>query len=173
MLSERALTEALEWPEAECCSIERLVVAMIAGVMAFEAATAPLFVTRTAAAQTPERPAISYWRLWTDRNGVSHQNRCQLTNFEFESISNGAAPSWIDKMSTMGATVLVVVQPVGWVGEWHENPKPQILRCVHSLWSYRTNGLWLTLNPVGQALLLYLRVQEGITSYSIHRGQHR
>jgi hypothetical protein len=30
--------------------------------------------------------------------------------------------------STPGATVLVAVQPVGWVGEWHENPKPLILQ---------------------------------------------
>jgi len=74
----------------------------------------------------------------TDENGVSHQNRCELSAFKLQSISEGAAPSWIDKQNTPGATVLVVVQPVGWVGEWHENPKPQWIVPLSGRWFVET-----------------------------------
>jgi hypothetical protein len=26
-------------------------------------------------------PAVSYWHVWTDSDGVSHQRRCELTEF--------------------------------------------------------------------------------------------
>ena len=55
-----------------------------------------------------------------------------------QSISEGAAPSWIDKLNTPGATVLMVVQPVGWVGEWHENPKPQWIIPLSGRWFVET-----------------------------------
>jgi hypothetical protein len=84
------------------------------------------------------RPTMSYWHVWTDENGVSHQNRCELSAFQLQSISPGAAPSWIDKQSTPGATVLMVVQPVGWVGEWHENPKPQWIIPLSGRWFVET-----------------------------------
>lgn len=99
----------------------------------------------TAAASTPtvpdagkDKPAASYWHVWTDENGVSYQNRCELSAFKLQSISEGAAPSWIDKQSTPGAAVLVVVQPVGWVGEWHENPKPQWIVPLSGRWFVET-----------------------------------
>ncbi len=85
-----------------------------------------------------EHPALSYWHVWTDANGVSHQKRCELSTFQLQSISPGAAPSWIDRQSTPGATVLMVVQPVGWVGEWHENPKPQWIVPLSGRWFVET-----------------------------------
>lgn len=50
-----------------------------------------------------------------------------LTKFEFESISSGAAPSWINRLSRPATSVVVTVLPAGWIGEWHENPKPQLI----------------------------------------------
>ena len=47
---------------------------------------------------------MPYWHVWTDEKGVSHQKRCEMSAFKFQSISPGAAPSWIDRMSTPGAT---------------------------------------------------------------------
>jgi hypothetical protein len=70
-------------------------------------------------------PSVPYWHVWTDENGVSRQDRCELSDFRFESISNGAESSWIDRLSSSGTHMIVMVLPVGWVGEWHENPKPQ------------------------------------------------
>jgi predicted outer membrane protein len=92
----------------------------------------------TVGATGKDKPSVSYWHVWTDEKGVSHQNRCEMSAFKLQSISEGAAPSWIDKQSTPGATVLVVVQPVGWVGEWHENPKPQWIIPLSGRWFVET-----------------------------------
>ncbi len=96
--------------------------------------------TSTAAGPPSEqrKPGVAYWHVWTDEKGVSHQKRCELSAFEFQSISEGAAPSWLDRMSTPGTTVLFVVQPVGWVGEWHENPKPQWIVPLSGRWFVET-----------------------------------
>jgi catechol 2,3-dioxygenase-like lactoylglutathione lyase family enzyme len=70
------------------------------------------------------RPSVPYWHLHVDDNGVSHQTRCALTNYEFKGVGP-ADPQWNDKMERGEATVVFTVQPVGWVGDWHENPAPQ------------------------------------------------
>ncbi len=73
---------------------------------------------------TGTRPEVGYWHLWTDGDGVSHQTRCALTEFELKGVG-GAAPQWSNKQERSEATVVYTVQPVGWVGDWHENPAPQ------------------------------------------------
>ncbi len=64
------------------------------------------------------KPRIPYWHLWTDADGVSHQQQCALTEFELKGVG-GAAPQWNNKHERTEATVVVTVQPVGWVGTWH------------------------------------------------------
>jgi hypothetical protein len=78
-------------------------------------------------------PKISYWHLWTDEAGISHQTQSKLENFEFKGVGD-AAPQWNDKQQRSEATVVFTVQPVGWVGEWHENPAPQ--------WIVPLSGSW-------------------------------
>jgi len=78
-------------------------------------------------------PSITYWHLWTDEKGVSHQSECSLENFDFKGVGD-ADPQWNDKQARSEATVVFTVQPVGWVGEWHENPAPQ--------WIVPLSGAW-------------------------------
>jgi len=78
-------------------------------------------------------PSTSYWHLWTDEAGVSHQRYCRLTEFEQHSVG-GAAAQWNDVQARGEATVVFTVQPVGWIGEWHENPAPQ--------WIVPLSGRW-------------------------------
>jgi hypothetical protein len=118
---------------------------MLAAVVIAEAACnsrprpdTPETSSPTVSAAGQDKPSVSYWHVWTDENGVSHQNRCELSAFRLQSISEGAAPEWIDKQSTPGATVLIVVQPVGWVGEWHDNPKPQWIVPLSGRWFVET-----------------------------------
>lgn len=82
---------------------------------------------------TPRAPRVSYWHIWTDKDGVSHQDRCALENFHWKGVGP-AAPQWNARQPTSEATVVVTVQPVGWVGEWHENPAPQ--------WIVPLSGRW-------------------------------
>jgi hypothetical protein len=82
---------------------------------------------------TTEKPVLAYWHLWTDEHGVSRQQRCMLTEWEFIGVGD-AAPQWNNRQPRSEATPVFTVQPVGWVGEWHENPAPQ--------WIVPLSGRW-------------------------------
>jgi len=78
-------------------------------------------------------PQISYWHLWTDAAGISHQTRCALTDFDFKGVGD-AAPQWNNRQQRSEASVVFTVQPVGWVGDWHENPAPQWIVVLSGRW---------------------------------------
>ena len=86
-------------------------------------------------------PTTTYWHLCTDEDGVSHQRREALDAFASASMS-GAAPQWNDAQATAPKRVVFSVQPVGWVGEWHENPEPQ--------WIVPLSGRWFVESMDGQ-----------------------
>jgi hypothetical protein len=86
----------------------------------------------SAAAQN-RSPVLHYWHIWTDERGTSHQTRCALTAFERQSMG-GAAVQWNDRQAGSPAGLLFTVLPIGWVGEWHENPKPQWILPLSGRW---------------------------------------
>jgi hypothetical protein len=104
------------------------------------------------------KPTVPYWHLWTDRDGISHQTRCTMSAFEKTSIQPGAAAQWIGIKTREGATVFATVLPQGWVGEWHENPKPQ--------WIIPLSGRWFVEAMDGQ------RVEMGPGELSFGEDQH-
>ena len=79
------------------------------------------------------KPSVPYWHLWVDGRGVSHQRQCLLTQYELARVG-AADPQWNDKQSTYLSTVVFTVQPVGWVGDWHENPAPQWIVVLSGRW---------------------------------------
>ena len=79
------------------------------------------------------KPSVPYWHLWTDEDGVSHQKSCALTDFSLKGVG-GADPQWNNKHETASSTVVVTVQPVGWIGTWHENPAPQWIVVLSGRW---------------------------------------
>jgi catechol 2,3-dioxygenase-like lactoylglutathione lyase family enzyme len=81
-----------------------------------------------------EKPTISYWHLWTDADGISRQKRCAMTEFELRSMKPPADPQWQGNKTSGKMTVMFTAQPVGWIGNWHENPKPQ--------WIVPLSGRW-------------------------------
>ena len=80
------------------------------------------------------KPQVSYWHLWTDADGVSRQTQCAMTEFELRSIQPQADPQWQGNRMTGAMTEMVTVLPAGWIGAWHENPKPQ--------WIVPLSGRW-------------------------------
>jgi len=80
------------------------------------------------------KPTVNYWHLSTDADGVSRQALCAMTEFELKSIQPPAEPQWQGERLTGTMTTLVTVLPVGWIGAWHENPKPQ--------WIVPLSGRW-------------------------------
>ncbi|HYN37914.1 MAG TPA: cupin domain-containing protein [Rhodospirillales bacterium] len=92
-------------------------------------------------------PSLSYWHVWTDENGVSRQTRCGLTAFQQQSM-DGAAPQWNDVLGSFAGTVLFAVMPPGWVGEWHENPRPQWIAPLSGRWFVETmDGTRVEMGP--------------------------
>jgi hypothetical protein len=85
------------------------------------------------AAATGPRPSVPYWHLWVDEQGVSHQSPCRLTSYELGAVG-AAAPQWNNKQPTYPSTAVFTVQPVGWVGDWHENPAPQWIIVLSGRW---------------------------------------
>lgn len=81
-----------------------------------------------------QKPKIGYWHLWADAQGVSHQTRCSIEEFVLESIQPGTAPQWQGRKLMGCMTTLVTVLPIGWIGKWHENPRPQ--------WIIPLTGRW-------------------------------
>jgi hypothetical protein len=88
------------------------------------------------------KPAVPYWHLWTDADGLSRQTHCTLTEFDLKSIQAPADPQWLGSKLHDGATVFVTVLPVRWSGDWHENPKPQ--------WIVPLSGRWFVESMDGQ-----------------------
>lgn len=79
------------------------------------------------------RPEVSYWHLYVDEDGVSRQKHCKLTHYEKSAVGD-ADPQWNNQQEDVTSTVVFTVQPVGWVGEWHENPKPQWITVLSGRW---------------------------------------
>ena len=83
-------------------------------------------------------PKLLYWHVWADDVGATHQTRCQLSAFLMQSMGGRAAPQWNDHLVTANATVLIASLPVGWIGEWHGNPKPQWIVPLSGCWFVET-----------------------------------
>ncbi len=114
-------------------------------------------------------PLIPYWHLWTDAAGVSHQVKCALDHFAWEGIG-AAAAQWNGKQPSSEATVVFVVLPAGWIGEWHENPAPQwIVPLSGRWWVEAMDGTTVELGPGD----LSLGEDQGCVSGADGRKGHR
>lgn len=91
---------------------------------------------------TQNAPHVSYWHLWTDNEGISRQTRCTIADFAMKTMNPPASPQWQSRKLHGAVTMLVTVQPVGWVGDWHENPAPQ--------WIVPLSGRWFVESMDGQ-----------------------
>lgn len=103
------------------------------------------------------RPRVPYWHLYVDADGISRQRRCYLTDYELRSVG-GADPQWNETQGTHPSTVVFTVQPVGWVGEWHENPAPQ--------WIVVLSGRWFIESMDGT------RIEQGPGEFSFGEDQN-
>jgi hypothetical protein len=90
-------------------------------------------VTGVATAIAADGPAMHYWHLWTDTNGVSHLTECMLNNFTLQSMNKPADPQWQDRQSARG-DVMFTVQPANWHGTWHEDPRVQWVVPLEGTW---------------------------------------
>lgn len=102
-------------------------------------------------------PKVPYWHVWADDDGVSRQTRREMTKFDLKSIAAPAKPQWQGEKIRGETTTMVTVLPVGWIGDWHENPKPQ--------WIIPLSGRWFVETMDGR------RVQMGPGEISLGEDQ--
>jgi hypothetical protein len=97
---------------------------------------------------TGSSPVVPYWHVWTNNHGISHQSRCELGEFHKAAIQPAAAPQWIGVQTRHDATVFVAVLPVGWIGDWHENPRPQWMVPLSGRWFVESmDGIRIEIGP--------------------------
>lgn len=93
-------------------------------------------------------PVLTYWHVWTDEQGVSHQSQRELSHFEQESMGGDADPQWNRHLLDSETHVMYSVLPVGWEGDWHENPKPQWIVPLSGWWFVETmDGARVEMGP--------------------------
>ncbi|MEB3255216.1 MAG: cupin domain-containing protein [Synechococcaceae cyanobacterium] len=86
-------------------------------------------MTVSSIAPTP----LSYWHLWTDGEGISHQQLCSFRPFSGAPLNPNVAAQWSSPLLEDGNSFLTQL-PVGWLGEWHENSVPK--------WIFVLSGAW-------------------------------
>ena len=102
------------------------------------------------------QPTVPYWHLCVDRDGISRLQQCALSHYELKGVGP-ADPQWNNKMQRYESTVVFTVQPVGWVGDWHENPAPQ--------WIVVLSGRWFIESMDGA------RIEQGAGEFSFGEDQ--
>jgi len=101
-------------------------------------------------------PSVPYWHLYVDDEGISRQVQCALADYQLAQVGP-ADPQWNNRRGTHPSTVVFTVQPVGWVGEWHENPAPQ--------WIVVLSGRWFIESMDGA------RIEQGAGEFSFGEDQ--
>jgi hypothetical protein len=93
-------------------------------------------------------PKLSYSHVWSDDHGVTHQTKCELAAFTMKSVGGKAQPQWNDDVLRGETNIVMSVLPVGWIGDWHKNPKPQWIVVVSGRWFVETmDGTRVEMGP--------------------------
>lgn len=74
---------------------------------------------------TPKKPALDYWLVYTDKDGISRQQKRQLTDFEAQSMGGNSGEQWNNKLMRGATQIIFSELPADFDGDWHENPHPQ------------------------------------------------
>ena len=85
-----------------------------------------------------DTPALEYWHVYTDDDGTSRQRRAALTAFAKQSMGGDADPQFNLHLGDELTHVMFAELPAGWVGEWHENPRPQWIIPLRGGWWVET-----------------------------------
>jgi hypothetical protein len=94
-------------------------------------------------------PDLTYWHLWADDDGVSHQTRCALTRFELAALGPGDSPQWNRPLLDDGNAFLTVL-PVGWVAGWHVNATAKWIMVLSGQWYVESiDGERVVIGPGG------------------------
>lgn len=83
-------------------------------------------------------PQIPYYRMSIGEGELSTLATRMLGGFALDSVGGKAAPMWMRPFPGKVASVQFAVLPVGWIGEWHDSPKPQWVVPLSGRWFIET-----------------------------------
>ncbi|AEI37458.1 hypothetical protein ZMO02_02700 [Zymomonas mobilis subsp. pomaceae] len=120
--------------------MKRLVTALVLGL--------GFTINSAQAEKSASPPAIPYWSVWADTEGVTHQTRCAVSNLQLEDFASSGNPEWVSQNDPASKRYVFNVMPVGWVGNWHKNPAPQWIIPLSGRWFVKTtDGKRLEMGP--------------------------
>jgi hypothetical protein len=91
---------------------------------------------------------VSYWHLFVDKEGVSHQEKRTISGFELRPVADGAPAIWVREVDANPSRTLLAVLPIGLIGDWHENPEPQWIVTLSGRWFVETmDGTRVEMGP--------------------------
>ena len=105
-----------------------------------------------------DTPNLVYWHVYTDEAGVSTQQRATLSAFAKQSMGGDADPQFNFHFGDEPTHLMFAELPADWVGEWHENPKPQ--------WIIPLSGGWWVETQDGQRV----EMRAGDISFGADQG---
>lgn len=85
-----------------------------------------------------DSPELVYWHVYTADDGFSRQRRATSKAFERESMGGDADPQYNLHFGDERTHVMFAELPADWVGEWHENPRPQLIIPLSGGWWVET-----------------------------------
>ncbi|WP_206433215.1 hypothetical protein [Sphingomonas sp. S-NIH.Pt15_0812] len=83
-------------------------------------------------------PLMPFLHMWTAADGGSRIDLSRMTGFGQKSVGGGAAPQWMRPFPGEVSAVDFAILPLGWVGDWHESPKPQWVIPLRGRWFIET-----------------------------------
>lgn len=83
-------------------------------------------------------PTLDFPIVYTAKDGLSTIANATLSNFQKESMGGDADPQFNLSFFEGNVKVLFAQLPANWVGEWHENPKPQWILPISGGWWVET-----------------------------------
>lgn len=87
---------------------------------------------------------LTYWHNWSDKAGVSHLTRCQLTHF----VSIKPIPGLHTDIKTNATQIVFVDLDPSYVGSWHKDPAPQFVSFLQG------TGEWTTMDGTSRNFTL-------------------
>ena len=116
----------------------------------------------------PDRPPVfPFIHMWTGQDGKSRLDLSMMTGFGLQSVGGKAAPQWMRPFPGEVAAIYFAILPVGWVGEWHESPKPQWVTALRGRWFIETmDGSRVEMGPGD----IHFGQDQGTTGKQGHRS---
>ncbi len=101
-------------------------------------------------ARTEQSPAVTYWHLWADSVGVTHQTQCRFEAFEFKTFAPPSTDLWVKRLAASPQDITLLVLEPGRAGGWHRNPQPQWIVPLSGTWFVESmDGTRVEMGPGG------------------------